>query len=213
MSTGHSLEEASCGVYRAGFTPIVRVLAWMNEPGVFALAFALGAVAGLRALTAPAVVSWAARFGWLDLRHTWLAFLGYAVTPYVFTAFAIFELVMDKLPKTPSRKMPAAFASRVVLGAFSGAALCMAAQYSPAAGALCGGFGAVVGTLGGYEARTSLVKGLGAPDLVIALLEDAIAWRILHRLAILIEMGLKLRRGETPDFGEAAYTFSTSVWE
>ena len=153
---------------------MVPVIVWMNESEVFVLAFALGIVAGLRALTAPAVVSWAARLGWLDLRHTWLAFLGYAVTPYVFTAFAIFELVMDKLPKTPSRKMPMAFASRLVLGAFSGAALCMAAQHSPAAGAVFGGFGAVAGTLGGYEARTRLVKGLRAPDFAIALLEDII---------------------------------------
>jgi uncharacterized membrane protein len=147
----------------------------MNEPDVFALAFGLGIVAGLRALTAPAVVSWAARLGWLDLRPTWLAFLGYAVTPYVFTAFAIFELVMDKLPNTPSRKMPLAFASRVVLGAFSGAALCIAAQHPAAAGALFGGLGAVVGILAGYEARTRLVKSLRIPDFVIALLEDALA--------------------------------------
>jgi uncharacterized membrane protein len=104
-----------------------------------------------------------------------LAFLGYALAPYVFTAFAIFELVMDKLPNTLSRKTPVAFASRIVLGAFSGAALCTAAQHSPAAGALCGGFGAVVGTLGGYEARTRLVKSLRISDFGIALLEDAVA--------------------------------------
>ncbi len=147
----------------------------MNASEIFILAFALGIVAGLRSFMAPTVVSWAARLGWFDLQHTWLAFLGYAVTAYVFTAFAIFELVMDKLPKTPSRKTPAVFAARIVLGAFSGAALCVAAQHSPAAGALLGGLGAVAGTLGGYEARTRLVKGLRVPDLVIALLEDAVA--------------------------------------
>ena len=147
----------------------------MNAAEVFVLAFALGVVAGLRSFTAPTVVSWAARLRWLDLQHTWLAFLGYAVTPYVFTAFAIFELVMDKLPKTPSRKKPAGFAARIVLGAFSGTALCVAAQHSPAAGAVLGGLGGVAGTLGGYEARTRLVKGLRVPDFLIALLEDAVA--------------------------------------
>ena len=151
------------------------VIAWMKEAEVFALAFALGVVAGLRALTAPTVVSWAVRLGWLDLRHTWLAFLGYAVTPYVLTAFAIFELVMDKLPKTPSRKTPPAFVSRLIIGAFSGTTLCIAAQQSPTAGALFGGLGAAAGTLGGYEMRTRLVKALGVPDFVIALLEDALA--------------------------------------
>jgi len=96
------------------------------------------------------------------------------VTPYVFTAFAIFELLMDKRPKTPSRKTPAAFASRVVLGAFSGEVICIAAQHSPASGAIVGGLGAIAGTLGGYEARTRLVKR-EVPDFVIALFEDALA--------------------------------------
>jgi uncharacterized membrane protein len=35
--------------------------------------------------------------------------------------------------------------------------------------------GAVVGTLGGYEARTRLVRALKVPDLVIAFLEDECA--------------------------------------
>jgi uncharacterized membrane protein len=43
---------------------------------VYLLALLLGFVAGLRAMTAPALVSWAAYFSWLDLSGTWLAFLG-----------------------------------------------------------------------------------------------------------------------------------------
>ena len=147
----------------------------MNASSVFALAFAIGVIAGLRALTAPAVVSWAARLSWLNLQNTWAAFLGYAATPYIFTVFAIGELVNDKLPKTPSRKAPPSFAVRIVLGAFSGAALCAGANQSAALGAVAGGLGAVAGTLGGYEARSRLVKALGTPDFVIALLEDAVA--------------------------------------
>jgi uncharacterized membrane protein len=147
----------------------------VNAAEVFVLAFALGVVAGLRSFTAPTVVSWAARLRWLDLQRTWLAFLGYAVTPYAFTAFAIFELVIDKLPKTPSRKKPAGFAARIVLGALSGTALCVATQHSPAAGAVLGVLGGVAGTLGGYEARARLVKDLRVPDFVVALLEDAVA--------------------------------------
>ena len=41
----------------------------------YVLAFLIGVIAGLRSLTAPAVVSWAARLGWLKLENTWLAFL------------------------------------------------------------------------------------------------------------------------------------------
>jgi uncharacterized membrane protein len=34
--------------------------------------------------------------------------------------------------------------------------------------------GALAGTYGGYQARTRLVKALGTPDFVIALLEDLV---------------------------------------
>jgi hypothetical protein len=46
------------------------------------LALLIGVVVGLRAMTAPAVVSWAAYLGRMHLEGTWLAFLGYAWTPY-----------------------------------------------------------------------------------------------------------------------------------
>jgi uncharacterized membrane protein len=63
----------------------------------------------------------------------------------------------------------------VVVGAFSGAALCAAARQTALAGALLGALGGAVGALGGCEARTGLVRALKAPDLLIALLEDALA--------------------------------------
>jgi uncharacterized membrane protein len=147
----------------------------MSTTTVFVLAFAVGAIAGLRALTAPMVVSWAAHLKWFNLENTWAAFLGYVATVCIFTVLAIAELVNDKLPKTPSRKAPPSFAIRVVSGAFCGAALAAGASESSALGAVCGGLGAVAGTLGGYEVRTRLVKALHVPDLVIALIEDAVA--------------------------------------
>jgi uncharacterized membrane protein len=139
-----------------------------------ALAFLIGVIAGLRALTAPAVVSWAARLGWLHLENTNLAFLGFAATPYVFTVLAIGELIADKLPNTPSRKAPPGFIARIVTGGLSGAALGAASQ-ATAAGLAAGVVGAIAGTLGGYEFRARLVKATGGKDLPIALLEDVIA--------------------------------------
>jgi uncharacterized membrane protein len=139
-----------------------------------ALAFLIGVIAGLRSMTAPAVVSWAARLGWLHLENTWLAFLGFAATPYILSALAIGELITDKLPKTPSRKAPGPFLGRVLTGALCGAAIGVSGQ-APAAGLLAGVLGAVAGTLGGYQARTRAAKAIGGKDLPIALLEDAIA--------------------------------------
>jgi len=138
------------------------------------LAFLIGIIAGLRSMMAPAVVSWAARLGWLNLSNTGLAVLGYAWTPWVPSVAAIGELINDKLPGTPSRKVPVQFIARIVMGAFSGAAL-GAASGRTLAGLVAGGLGAVVGTLGGAEVRARLVKLIGGKDLPIALLEDATA--------------------------------------
>ena len=147
----------------------------METVSVFAIAFAIGVIAGLRSLTAPAVVSWAAYLGWLNVQDTWADFLGHTASVYIFTALALVELVSDKLPKTPSRKTSAPFTARIVLGAACAAALCAAGRQSSIIGAVLGGLGAVVGTLGGYQARTRSVAALKVPDFVIALIEDAIA--------------------------------------
>jgi uncharacterized membrane protein len=141
---------------------------------IYVLAFLIGVVAGLRALTPLAAVSWAARLQWLHLENTHLAFLGFAATPYIVSALAIGELINDKLPKTPSRKAPPGFIARIVTGALSGAAVGVASQ-SLIGGLLAGAIGAVAGTLGGYEFRSRLVRAIGGKDLPIALLEDVIA--------------------------------------
>jgi uncharacterized membrane protein len=141
---------------------------------VLVVAFLIGVVAGLRAVTAPAAVSWAARLGWLHVEGTPFAFLRYTISPIIFTVLAIGELINDKLPKTPSRKAPASFGARIVMGAFSGAVVGASGQ-SLFAGLILGAIGAVVGTLGGYEARVRLARAFGGKDLPIALLEDLVA--------------------------------------
>jgi uncharacterized membrane protein len=141
---------------------------------LYVLAFLIGVAAGLRAMTPAAAVCWAARLGWLKLQGTPLAFLGHAVTPWIFTIAALAELVNDKLPKTGSRKAPPAFIARIVMGALCGAALGATAG-ALAGGLIVGAIGAVVGTLGGAEFRGRLARVSGGKDLPIALLEDAIA--------------------------------------
>ena len=78
------------------------------------LALLIGIVAGLRAMTAPAAVAWAAHLGWISLDGIWLAFLGYRFTPWIFSLFALVELITDQLPSTPSRRVPPQFAARVI---------------------------------------------------------------------------------------------------
>ncbi|HLH34382.1 MAG TPA: DUF4126 family protein [Alloacidobacterium sp.] len=140
---------------------------------ILLLAFLIGIIAGLRALTAPAVVSWAAGVSWLHLDGTPLHFLAHPITRWILTVAAIAELINDKLPKTPSRKAPPSFVIRIITGAISGAAI-GASQQSLTGGLIAGAIGAVVGTLGGAEVRVRLAAAVGK-DLPVALVEDIIA--------------------------------------
>src|SRR4051794_1145193 len=95
-------------------------------PLVLLLAFGIGIVAGLRSMTAPAVVAWATAFGWLQLGATPVAFLGTPAARYLLAACMLAELVADKLPFTPSRTRPGPLAVRIASGALAGAALAVA---------------------------------------------------------------------------------------
>jgi uncharacterized membrane protein len=133
----------------------------------------IGIIAGLRAMTAPAAVSWAARLGWIDVSTTGLAFMGYAWTPWIFTVFALGELVTDQLPTTPSRTVPIQFGTRILVGALCGATI-GASGGSLVTGAIAGIVGAIIGTLGGRAGRGWLAGVFGS-DRPAALIEDAIA--------------------------------------
>ena len=140
---------------------------------IYLLSLSIGIVAGLRAMTAPAAVSWAAYLGWLKLDDSILAFMGYTWTPWVITVLAVAELVTDQLPATPSRTVPVQFGTRILSGALSGAALGIVGG-SLVIGAVLGAAGAVIGTLGGRAARAALARKFGN-DRPAALLEDVVA--------------------------------------
>jgi uncharacterized membrane protein len=136
-------------------------------------ALLIGVIAGLRALTAPAAVSWAARLGVIDLAPTRLAFMGYPITSWVFTALALVEFVTDQLPMTPSRTVPMQFGARIASGALCGAAI-GADSEATIAGLIAGIVGAVIGTLGGRAVRGQLARAFGN-DHPAAFIEDAVA--------------------------------------
>jgi uncharacterized membrane protein len=146
----------------------------MNPPQVLLLAFLIGVVTGLRSLTAPAVVAWAAHQNWINLRNTPLFFMGSTAAVVIFTLLAIVELVADQLPSTPSRTKPPGLIARIVLGGLSGAGVAVAGSQSIVLGAVLGMTGGIAGAFAGYQVRTRLVKALKVPDFVIAFLEDAV---------------------------------------
>jgi uncharacterized membrane protein len=138
-----------------------------------ALALGIGFVAGLRTFTAPAAVSWAACYGWLNLQGTPLQFLGSEIAVAILSFLAIAEYVADKLPRTPNRTNAGPLIGRILFGGLSGAAL--AARHSLSAGAVLGGLGAVIGAFAGYHVRRRLTSRPGVKDIAVAIPEDLIA--------------------------------------
>ena len=64
---------------------------------ILILSLLIGVMAGLRAVTAPAAVAWAAHLGWLKLAGTPLAFMGHVAAPWILTVLALGELIGDQL--------------------------------------------------------------------------------------------------------------------
>ena len=146
----------------------------MTQVIVILLALLIGVIAGLRALTAPAVVAWGAFLGWIDVEGKWSQWIAHPIPVAVLTIFLVVELVTDQLPKTPSRKTPPQFVSRIIMGAFAGAVI--GSAFFHTFSALGGGIvGAVLGTLGGAEARQRLTAANGGRDRPVAIGEDVIA--------------------------------------
>lgn len=146
------------------------------------LPLGIGIVAGLRSLTAPAAVSWAACLGWLNLHGSPLQFMGSRVAVAIFSLLAVGEYIVDKLPGTPSRTKLRSLIVRIVTGGLAGACLSVSAARSVLLGAVLGGIGAVIGTYGGYEIRRRLVSGLQVKDAIVAIPEDLVAILLAYLL-------------------------------
>ena len=140
---------------------------------LYVLFLLLGVTAGLRAATPLAAVSIGAYLGWIDLTGTWAAFVGHIITAIVLGLIALAELFGDQRANAPSRKTPPQFGARVIAGALAGTVLGLATG-AWIAGLILGAIGAVLGTLGGFEARRWLAKQFGR-DLPAALIEDVVA--------------------------------------
>lgn len=151
------------------------MLAALNMAAVLVLALGIGVVAGLRSMTAPAVVCWAAQFHWIDLRGTRLSFLETTVALVIATLLAVGELVADKMPSTPNRTSIGPLIVRALSGVVCGAALAAAGGASNLLGSVAGAVGAIAGAFGGYEVRRRLVRSLNLPDFAVAVAEDLLA--------------------------------------
>ncbi len=148
----------------------------MTPPQVLLLAFGIGVIAGLRSLTAPAVVAWAAHRGWLNLHATSLSFMGSTAAVAIFTILAVVELVVDQLASTPARTKPPGLIARILLGGFAGAAIALAGGQSAA------------GTWSRLRARC-----LSSPDSNLCWLEPRAAPKRLAPALLLLINALRIQ--------------------
>jgi len=152
----------------------------VTDNQVYAGALLVGAAAGLRSMSAPAMVG-----QWARPRSVGS---GLAKTMVV---FAVAEVIADKLPFMPNRTEPFSVAWRAIAGGTSGALLCSSKKRSPLFGAILGSLAALGTTYAGFELRRRAAKDLHVPDAVIAVAEDALVatsgWLVMSQLQPAIE--------------------------
>ena len=126
----------------------------------------LGAATGLRSqLGAASVVARSDPSLPSMFRHPWIRRLVLAA--------AAGELVVDKLPGTPSRLAPQGIVPRLALGALAASLSAHTRQASWLPAAALGASSAAIAAKLGHDARARLARQ--APDLAVALAEDALA--------------------------------------
>lgn len=135
---------------------------------VYFKASALGAVAGLRAFAAPALLGYFAsnRENNSSASRKIFAVLG---------LLAAGELVGDKLPFTPNRTDAPGLIARVISGAAVGGLLCARGKKSVPAGIATGAASSVAAAYAGQNIRQAIAEKSGIPDAVVGAVEDAIA--------------------------------------
>jgi uncharacterized membrane protein len=121
--------------------------------------FGMGFVAGLRSLTAPAVA---------------LASTDSPLTLPV-SILAAGELVADKLPITPSRLEQPGLGVRICSGAYCAFVLADAFDGDIGCGLANGILGALTGAWAGYNIRKKIDESTPVPDVLLGLIEDALA--------------------------------------
>ena len=135
----------------------------------------LGAIAGVRSMAAPAILSRSAvedRVGGLE--GTPFAMLGSPRVSTVLRTLEIGEMFGDKTPFIPSRTSLLPLLGRAVIGAVVGAALFASEGRRTATGGVLGAVSAMAAAYAAERLRMQIIQRLGVPNVVAGLLEDGV---------------------------------------
>ena len=147
-------------------------------------ALGMGTVAGMRAVTAPMLLSHLlVKSPAGELNFSRLHYLQLPKVALGLKLAAGAEILGDKLPNVPDRTILPELLARVLSGAVVGASLAMANKQNTLTGAFIGGAAAAASSYLFRFLRKKLVSTTGLPDVSIAVLEDALALTGGYRLA------------------------------
>jgi uncharacterized membrane protein len=137
-------------------------------------AAALGAVAGLRSMAAPALLTFelSEHSGPHD-RSTVEKLLTSQGISRVLAMFAGGEMVADKSEEIPNRTDPLPLITRALIGSLSAAAFAAHKRHAVALPAAIGAASAIASTYASFHLRRIAGERLNVPDRVLGLVEDA----------------------------------------
>ena len=138
-------------------------------------ALALGALAGVRSLAAPMLLShFLSKNENNPLQNTPLRFLGSSTVSLALKVLSATEMAGDKLPNAPDRIEAPSLFMRGASGALVGAAVYMMHRSKPLEGAFIGTAAAIGATYGSFHLRQYLSGHTRFADPVFGALEDAL---------------------------------------
>jgi len=136
---------------------------------------ALGVIAGMRAVSAPAIASHLlSRNKSIHLLHSGINFMQSDSWAAGLKVMAVAELIADKMPFTPARTKPLGIAGRALSGSLCGAAISKANGSSVIAGMAIGTGAAIVSTFACYFLRREIGKRAHIDDPILGAIEDSV---------------------------------------
>ncbi|UOQ78003.1 DUF4126 family protein [Hymenobacter sp. 5516J-16] len=133
----------------------------------------LGAIAGFRSMTAPALLSSnLLQYHPQALAGSPLRWLQKPLVAHGLKVLAAGEMTADKLPQMPDRIAPMVLLGRAAAGALVGATLYKINHDKPLSGALVGSVAAVAASYLSFVLRKKATEGSGLPGGLIGGLED-----------------------------------------
>lgn len=150
-------------------------MARRGNDSVVLTAAAVGAIAGLRSLAAPALLTHElAEDGDADEFGVFERVLTSERTANILAVVAGGEMLADKTPYVPDRTDPLPLLGRAVIGSVTAAAFAVRRRHSVLLPAAVGAVSAIASTFAAYHARRYAKDHFHIPDRLLGFAEDAI---------------------------------------